>query len=246
MASYRPAKNNRRAKPAFIHARSSTWFSRLIFVLGLACGLGLLIGFVRFGDHVAALKPPLGPLRADGAAALTGGSDQRLIAGVKLVENGSVPRLLISGVNSIATVAELRRVAGGKQATYACCIDLGRRAADTSGNAQEAALWVRQHKIRTLVVITDAYHMQRSLYEMRRAIPDIVLIPYPVATNHGFDEEWWKHDRPTRTLALEYGKYLVALTRGFVDGDRALALKQISVMQEGPAQSGQAQKEKTP
>jgi uncharacterized SAM-binding protein YcdF (DUF218 family) len=245
MAGYRSGNHNRRAKHASIHARSSTWLSRLIFVLGLACGLGLLIGFVRFGDHVAALKPPLGTLRADGAAALTGGSDKRLIAGVKLVENGSVPRLLISGVNSIATVAELRRVAGGEKATYTCCIDLGRRAADTSGNAQEAALWVKQHKIRTLIVITDAYHMPRSLYEMRRAIPDIVLIPYPVATNHAFDEEWWKHDRPTRTLALEYGKYLVALTRGFIDGDRALAFKEISFIQEGPAQNDQAQKEKT-
>ena len=246
MASFRQAKQNRRAQHASIHAVSSTWLSRLIFVLGLACGLGLLIGFVRFGDHVAALKPPLGPLRADGAAALTGGSDQRLIAGVKLVENGSVPRLLISGVNTIATVAELRRVAGGKSATYTCCIDLGRRAADTSGNAQEAALWVKQHKIRTLIVITDAYHMPRSLYEMRRAIPNIVLIPYPVATNHAFDEEWWKHDRPTRTLALEYGKYLVALARGFLDGDRALALKQISVIQDDAPQSGLAQKEKVP
>ena len=246
MASYRPGKSNRRAMHAFMHARSSTWLSRLIFVFGLACGLGLLIGFVRFGDYVAALKPPLGPLRADGAAALTGGSDQRLIAGVKLVEDGSVPRLLISGVNSIATVAELRRVAGGKQATYACCIDLGRRAADTSGNAQEAALWVKQHKIRTLIVITDAYHMPRSLYEMRRAIPDIALIAYPVQANIGFDEEWWKHDRPTRALALEYGKYLVALTRGFMDGDRALAFKQISMIQEVAPQNGLAQKEKAP
>jgi uncharacterized SAM-binding protein YcdF (DUF218 family) len=241
MASFRPAKRKSRAKHGILHARSSTWLSRLIFVFGLACGLGLLIGFVRFGDHVAALKPPVGRIQADGAAALTGGSDQRLIAGVKLVENGSVPRLLISGVNSIATVAELRRVAGGKQATYACCIDLGRRAADTSGNAQEAALWVKNNKIRTLVVITDAYHMPRSLYEIRRAIPDIALIAYPVQANHAFDAEWWKHDRPTRALALEYGKYLVAISRGFMDGDRALALKQISLIHPS-----EAQKEKTP
>ncbi|GIU66768.1 hypothetical protein PsB1_0922 [Candidatus Phycosocius spiralis] len=220
-------------------------------MFGLVCGLGLLIGFVRFGDHVATLMPPVGPIRADGAAALTGGSDQRLIAGVQLVENGSVPHLLISGVNSTATEAELRRVAGGQQVTYDCCIDLGRRAVDTSGNAQEAALWVKKNNIQTLVVITDAYHMPRSLYEIRRAIPNVVLIAYPVQANHGLDGDWWKQDRTTRAFALEYGKYLVAIARGFMDGDRVLALKQISLVKESHNQQGQAherrvQKDKTP
>ena len=213
--------------------RSSTFVSRLFFVVSLVGGLSLLIGFVRFGDHVTSLRTPSGPIRADGAAALTGGSDQRLIAGVKLVESQAVPRLLISGVNRVTTAKEVRAVAGGAEATYACCIDIGRRATDTIGNAEEAAIWVRVHQIKTLVVITDAYHMPRSLFEMRRAIPDTVLIPYPVQTTREFDGDWWKNERPTRALALEYGKYLVSIGRGLLEGDGEIALKQVGLFHKG-------------
>lgn len=220
-------------RPSGTVVRSSTFISRLIFVLSLLGGLSLLIGFIRFGDHVTALKTPNGPIRADGAAALTGGADQRLIAGVKLVESKAVPRLLISGVNRVTTSKEVRAVAGGAEETYACCIDLGRRATDTIGNAEEAAVWVRVHQIKRLVVITDAYHMPRSLFEMRRAIPDVVLIPYPVQTTREFDGDWWKNERPTRALALEYGKYLVSIGRGVVDGDIEIALKQVALFHKG-------------
>lgn len=230
---WRKARGRGLHRPSGTVVRSSTLISRLIFVVSLLGGLALLIGFIRFGDHVTSLKTPTQPLRADGAAALTGGSDQRLIAGVKLVESKAVPRLLISGVNRITTAQEVRAVAGGAEETYACCIDMGRRATDTIGNAEEAAIWVRVHQIKTLVVITDAYHMPRSLFEMRRAIPDVVLIPYPVQTTREFDGDWWKNERPTRALALEYGKYLVSIGRGLLEGDTEIALKQISLFHKG-------------
>ncbi len=220
-------------RPSGTVVRSSTLISRLIFVLSLIGSIGLLIGYIRFGDHVISLKAPAGPLRADGAAALTGGSDQRLITGIKLVESKAVPRLLISGVNRVTSVKEVRAIAGGAEETYACCIDMGRRATDTIGNAEEAAIWVQVHRIKTLVVITDAYHMPRSLFEMRRAIPDVALIPYPVKTTRELDGEWWKNERSARALALEYGKYLVSIGRGLVEGDGELALKQLGLFQKG-------------
>jgi uncharacterized SAM-binding protein YcdF (DUF218 family) len=218
-----PGKASRRRKSSFAATpsgtvRPSTFLSRLFFVLGLISVFATLMGFVWFGDHVTSLTPPRDLKRADGAASLTGGSDARLKLGVQLVERQVVPRLLISGVNKAATVQELRLVAGGEAATYACCIDLGREAADTVGNANEVSAWVRRYRIRTLVLITDNYHMPRSLFEVRRANPSLTIIPYPVRAETYATREWWTNERTLRGLSLEYGKYLVARARAyFVD-----------------------------
>jgi uncharacterized SAM-binding protein YcdF (DUF218 family) len=215
------ARRSRRQRSSFSAkpsgaVRSSTWLSRLFFILGLLGICAVSAGFVWFGDHVASLKTPFSVERADGAAALTGGSDARLKTGVMLVEQGTVPRLLISGVNRIATAEEVRRVAGGQAQTYACCIDLGKAAIDTVGNASEVSDWVAQYRVQRLILITDNYHMPRSLFEMRRANPSITIIPYPVADGIYADKDWWKSERATRGLALEYGKFLVAIGRAFI------------------------------
>jgi uncharacterized SAM-binding protein YcdF (DUF218 family) len=196
--------------------RPSTLFSRLFFVFGLTSVFGVLMGFVWFGDHVSSMKAPTKIVGADGAAALTGGSDARLKTGVALVENGTVPRLLISGVNKVATAQEVRVVAGGQEKTYACCIDLGRVATDTVGNASEVSDWVARHRVRRLILITDNYHMPRSLFEVRRANPGITIIPYPVSAGVYSNKDWWQSERATRGLALEYGKLLVAMARAYL------------------------------
>jgi uncharacterized SAM-binding protein YcdF (DUF218 family) len=196
--------------------RPSTLLSRLFFVIGLVSVFGAILGFVWFGDYVASLKTPTSIARADGAASLTGGSDARLKVGVSLVESGKVPRLLISGVNRVATASEVRLVAGGKEETFACCIDLGRDATDTVGNAAEVSVWVARHRVKKLILITDNYHMPRSLFEVRRANPDIVIIPYPVQFGGYGDKNWWQNERTIRGLSLEYGKFLVAISRAYV------------------------------
>jgi uncharacterized SAM-binding protein YcdF (DUF218 family) len=107
-------------------------------------------------------------------------------------------------------------VAGGREQTFACCIDLGRQATDTVGNAAEISAWVTQHNIKKLILITDNYHMPRSLFEVHRANPELVIIPYPVEIDIYTNKEWWKNERALRGLGLEYGKFLVAISRGYV------------------------------
>ncbi len=215
------ARASRRPKSSFSATpsgtvRPSTLLSRLFFVAGLAGVFALISGFVWFGDHVTSLKAPDNVARADGAASLTGGSNVRLRTGVQLVESGKVPRLLISGVNPLATSLEIRLVAGGQEATYACCIDLGRKATDTVGNASEVSAWVARHNVKKLILITDSYHMPRSLFEMRRANPSLTIIPYPVQADGVSNSLWWQNEKTVRSLGLEYGKLLVALARGYM------------------------------
>lgn len=90
-----------------------------------------------------------------------------------------------------------------------CCIDLGRAAEDTLGNASETAAWARQHRYKSLILVTDDYHMPRSQAELSLALPEVEIHPYPVRTRWT-DPALWRTDlRAATRLASEYVKYLV-------------------------------------
>jgi uncharacterized SAM-binding protein YcdF (DUF218 family) len=177
-----------------------------------------LAGFVLFAATLPAAPPTLG--KPDAIVALTGGG-ARLDAAVALFESGVGQRLLISGVAPSTTKKEIKALAHGG-ARFDCCADLGFDAADTHGNAQETANWVRAHRYKSLVVVTASYHMPRSLSEFAARMPGVALVPYPVEPD-GIDlQAWWRDPRALRVLQAEYAKYLasVALTHVLADKDR--------------------------
>ena len=92
-----------------------------------ACAVILLIwaaGLLAFAGRVARSTPAPQPGAADGIVALTGGSDLRLQAAEDLLENGDGRRLLVSGVNRMATRADLMGVTGAVKSVFDCCVDL--------------------------------------------------------------------------------------------------------------------------
>jgi uncharacterized SAM-binding protein YcdF (DUF218 family) len=165
-----------------------------------------LAGFLLF---VLTLPSAISPnQRADGIVALTGGN-ARLDAAVALLERGAGRRLLITGVHPTTTKLELREIAhGGKR--FDCCADLGRQAADTHGNAEEAAEWARDHRYKSLIVVTANYHMPRSLTEFSAAMPRERLVPYPVAPSNVDLAGWWHSPSTLHLLHSEYEKYLAS------------------------------------
>ncbi len=96
-----------------------------------------VVGFVIF---VASLPRPAASAKpAEGIVALTGG-DERLSAAVNLLETRNGRRLLISGVHPRTTKGEIKQLSHGGP-RFDCCADLGYAAANTRGNALEAAGW---------------------------------------------------------------------------------------------------------
>jgi uncharacterized SAM-binding protein YcdF (DUF218 family) len=150
---------------------------------------------------------------ADAVVVLTGGED-RITAGIELVEKRPGQRLLISGVNPrITSVADLARHLGGHDRVLKCCVDLGHHARDTTGNAEEARDWARAKGYRSLVIVTSSYHMPRSLTEFAIAMPNVALVPHPVPSRHYHLDAWWRHFPTARLLAGEYLKYITSLAR---------------------------------
>jgi uncharacterized SAM-binding protein YcdF (DUF218 family) len=185
----------------------------LLFVAALIWAAGLLAFAVRVEQSTPAPEPQV----ADGIVALTGaGSNERIAAGMRLLEAGKGDRMLVSGVNREASREDIRNVSRAVQLLYDCCVDLGFEAADTFGNAQETAGWVRARRYDSLIVVTADYHMPRAMLELGSALPGIELQAYPVATPSLDAQRWWRTAGGARLMVMEYSKYLAILGRELV------------------------------
>jgi uncharacterized SAM-binding protein YcdF (DUF218 family) len=170
--------------------------------------IAFIAGFWNFAESVRA--EPEAPPTSQAIVALTGGSMERLSTGVRLLEERKGERLLISGVNRVVTDDELLHHALDVDPALAeCCIDLGRSAEDTLGNASETAAWAREHRYTRIILVTDDYHMPRSRAELSLAMPEAEIYPYPVRTRFT-DPALWRSDlNAAGRLGAEYVKYLV-------------------------------------
>ena len=172
-------------------------------------------GFGWFANKVSHLTTPANPAKADAIIVLTGGQS-RLDAAMDLLASGKGDRLLISGVHPSASRRQLQAAIGGDKKLFSCCVDIDRAALDTIGNAEESAKWVESHAYGTVILVTNNYHMPRSLLEMGRLLHNAKLEPYPVVNTNLDNGGWLTKPEALRVLFTEYNKYLLALARGIV------------------------------
>lgn len=174
---------------------------RLLATLAAALPvLALLVGFPLFQGMVRELPPQPAGVRADAIAVLTGGPG-RIEAGVRLLEDGAAPALMVSGVGLRIGLEDIARIAGVAPESLAGRVSLGRAAASTHGNAIEIAAFAEARGARRILVVSADFHLPRSLVELRRALPQAELLPVPVRGAPVRTETWLR----------EYAKYLGAL-----------------------------------
>ncbi len=178
-------------------------------MLGGLGGLVWLIGFGWFLSLVAGERPIMPMPHAGGIVVLTGGSD-RVKAGLELLMAGAAPRLLISGAGAGTYLGDFTPRDGIDATSKAAAISLGHQATTTRGNAREAAAWAVRHGVASLIVVTADYHMPRALIELRRRMPQVVLLAEPVRPPAMADLDRW---RSLRILAAEFDKYVLVRLR---------------------------------
>ena len=184
-----------------------TFLANALRIAAFLAVLGLVSGFAAFSSRVAHYPDPDPAAGADAVVVLTGG-EGRLGAAIELLQNGAGARLLISGVHPDVGENQLRALSGTGEALFDCCVDLGRTASDTAGNAAEAAQWARSNGYESLIVVTSDYHLPRSLAELSAAMPEVELIAYPVRSAPP-----WRDISMLRLWTLEYLKYAAVMAR---------------------------------
>jgi uncharacterized SAM-binding protein YcdF (DUF218 family) len=172
---------------------------------------GFFAGFIAFAVGTSNVHETEEP-RADAIVVVTGGED-RIGAALGLLRQRSGRRLLISGVNPRTSAAAIRDQTGERRQLFECCVDIGREASDTIGNAEETRDWAAAHGYRSLIVVTSSYHMPRTLIEFSRAMPDRAFIPHPVLSRLMRDRSWWQHPGSLRVLLNEYVKFIASAAR---------------------------------
>lgn len=179
---------------------------RRLFVLGAVL---LVIGFIVFANAIEEEQPDI-DRRAQGIVVLTGGQ-ARIAEAAKLLEEGKAQRLLISGVHPETSDSTLEQLIPVSRQLFECCIDLDRRARNTMDNATETRNWAERNGFNSLIVVTASYHMPRALVELKRTMPQVELIPYPVTPKGLRTDAWWTDPPTMRLLLTEYLKYIPAV-----------------------------------
>lgn len=193
---------SRRRRVAFLRVAA---FSLLGLIALFVAGFGM------FSTYVSNLATPDAP-KADAIIVLTGGQ-ARLDKAWRLLEEGKGKRLLISGVNPSTGRNQLRAAVGADPKLFNCCVDFDYDALDTIGNATESAEWLRKHNFHSAILVTNNYHMPRSLMELSRRT-EAELTPYPVINTPLGNMRWLTERDALRVLFFEYAKFLASAVGG--------------------------------
>jgi uncharacterized SAM-binding protein YcdF (DUF218 family) len=225
---------NKNPGQAGFHRRATAALKYAALASVVLCA-AFLAGFALFADHVSKLTAPRDPAAADAIIVLTGGQS-RIDAALGLLKSGKGERLLISGVNPVASSESLRAAAGADRALFKCCVDIDREALDTIGNAEESAEWVEKHNYQSVILVTNNYHMPRSLLELRRLLQHARVDPYPVVNTRLEHGGWLAKPDALRVIFTEYTKYLAALARGLVpsSGSRPSGISVVNASEAAP------------
>ncbi len=204
--------------------RWAKYFCLLIFLLW---GSGFAFFIWQATAPSSEDKKPF-PIKADAIVVLTGGKG-RIEEGARLLKQGVSKMLFVSGV--------AKGVRGGDIAQYILqskkeinalqeALDLGYEARDTRENAEEIRRWIlslnqkleknKENTIKKIIIVTSAYHMPRSLLEIKEKLPKISVIPYPVYASIFKEEGWWRRKKTLLFAFREYNKYIAVEARIFL------------------------------
>lgn len=165
--------------------------------LVLALGMTLLAGtalVIGAGFVVEGRQPPLQP--SDAIIVISGDEDQaRLRAGLSLWREGWATRLIFSGAareGPVSNAAAMRTMAlGAGVPTSAILVDDW--GADTYGNAVRTRQLMEQNQLRSGILVTSPYHLQRATLTFQGVFrgSDIRLIASSAPDSSWRKRSWW-------------------------------------------------------
>ncbi|MEQ9116448.1 MAG: YdcF family protein [Rickettsiales bacterium] len=191
-------------------------FKALSFI-GKSLFLSLLIGFVVFVYNI-----PNDPIKknekTDAIVVLTGGM-HRVEEGFNKFSDHISRRMFISGVHDRTKLNEL--IILNEQQVFnmlknAKNVELGKKAHSTKENAEETYGWIKKNNIKSIRLVTSNYHMPRSIFEFKKILPNIRIVPNPVFSSNFQKNNWWNHLLTVKIMVKEYFKFLYVVAEYYI------------------------------
>ena len=126
-------------------------------------------GFLWFA--IALPRPAEADEKTDAIVVPTG-SGGRIQRGLDLLQRGAAERILVTGVDANVRPREFAAEYDVPARLMECCVTLGFAALDTRGNARETAVWMAEHDVRSIRLVTADWHMRRAARELDAILPE--------------------------------------------------------------------------
>ena len=184
---------------------------RLVFGLFALWIVGFFAFVLNLPDNDLSAADLLSQTKIDredtGIVALTGGGGTRIKAAIKLYDARLGKKVFISGVHPDIRMEDISAEIIPERTSLSCCVEIGKKALTTKGNAIETAEWVEENQLETILLVTTDYHMPRSIAEMRTTLPDVKIIAYAVPSSKVDRKSWYRDVNSWRILLTEYAKF---------------------------------------
>ncbi len=161
---------------------------------------------------------------ADALVVLSGSMMTRLPHAIALYQQGYAPIVLLTEERKRVVSSKLKHLIGSNidaakkiiqalevPVQIAIVPSLKGGATSTFDEAYDLLQYARQHHLKRLIIVTDAFHTRRALYAFEKVMEGSnIEIQVLGASNPIFDESnWWQADTGISTYVLEGIKYLV-------------------------------------
>lgn len=134
-------------------------------------------------DHIRHSFNSASSVTDGGTAIVFAGHISRLCVGLAMLQKGAISHLHISGENMANTPEKLNKACAGNLPGDQYAFISFDNAKTTHENGLLAAAWAKKNNVTKAYLITESYHMPRSLLEMRRAMPQSTFIAKPVLSS---------------------------------------------------------------
>lgn len=180
---------------------------RKLFKLTLFLGLLWAGGLLYFYSQIAA-ETPTEVEHADAIIVLTGGKN-RIESAVELLRAEKADLMFITGVGKDVQDYELMD-RYEVQPWNSAKITMGHEAQDTFGNVDEAKKWIEEHGVKSIILVTANYHMQRAYKLFSNSMPDLQITQYPIISPSFELKGWLQNEKVRHIIISEYHKYLLS------------------------------------
>ena len=134
------------------------------------------------------------------------GNAGRLTVGLKLMDYDIKSRMLITGVAKGVKYSDIIK----NKYPSKDRIDLGYNAKNTLGNSLEVFGWLKKHNIKDIILVTDNWHMQRTLLLFKALMPNKNIYPYALSSINFTLKDYIQFNKKTFFIYEEHIKYIIA------------------------------------